>query len=61
MRLAVAAVLACALSITLSAQWPSFVRQDTPRTSEGKLDLNAPPPRLPNGKIDFSVEGERFR
>ncbi len=42
------------LSATLSAQWPSFVRQDTPRTSEGKPDLDAPPPRLPNGKIDFS-------
>src|SRR6185295_16600053 len=43
--------LICLLAL---AQWPSFVRQDTPRTSEGKPDLNAAPPRLPNGKIDFS-------
>ena len=43
-----------ALTVGLSAQWPSFVRQDTPRTSAGKPDLDAPPPRLPNGKIDFS-------
>jgi len=45
---------ACALSVSLSAQWPSFVRKDVPRTSEGKPDLDAPPPRLSNGKIDFS-------
>jgi hypothetical protein len=44
----------CALTATLSAQWPSFVRKDVPRTSEGKPDLDAAPPRLPNGKIDFS-------
>jgi hypothetical protein len=42
------------LSVTLGAQWPSFVRKDVPRTSEGKPDLNAPPPRLSNGKVDFS-------
>jgi hypothetical protein len=42
------------LSVTLGAQWPSFVRKDVPRTSEGKPDLDAPPPRLSNGKIDFS-------
>jgi hypothetical protein len=40
--------------VTLSAQWPSFVRKDAPRTSEGKPDLDAAPPRLTNGKIDFS-------
>src|SRR5258708_34178441 len=53
-RLALALTLACAAATVTSAQWPSFVRSDTPRTSEGKPDLNAPPPRLPNGKIDFS-------
>src|SRR4030095_16251679 len=41
-------------SVTLGAQWPSFVRKDVPRTSEGKPDLDAPPPRLSNGKVDFS-------
>ena len=53
-KLAVALMLSCAATIVASAQWPSFVRQDTPRTTEGKPDLNAPPPRLPNGKVDFS-------
>jgi hypothetical protein len=42
------------LSATLSAQWPAFVHKDAPRTSEGTPNLDAPPPRLPNGKIDFS-------
>ncbi len=28
-------------SVTLAAQWPSFVRKDVPRTSEGKPDLDA--------------------
>ena len=53
-RLILICTLAGALSTSLTAQWPSFVRQDTPRTSEGKPNLDAPPPRLPNGKIDFS-------
>jgi hypothetical protein len=46
--------LAAALTTTLAAQWPPFVRGDTPRTSAGTPDLEAPPPRLPNGKVDFS-------
>ena len=45
---------AAAIATSLNAQWPSFVRQETPRTPEGKPDLDALPPRLPNGKIDFS-------
>lgn len=53
-RVAIALVLACAASASLVAQWPSFVREGTPRTSEGTPDLNTPPPRLPNGKVDFS-------
>ena len=53
-RLLLVSVFAAAIATSVSAQWPSFVRQQTPRTSEGKPDLNAPPPRLPNGKVDFS-------
>ena len=51
-RLALA--LSCLCSVTLSAQWPQFVRPDVPRTADGKPNLDAPPPRLPNGRIDFS-------
>ncbi len=49
-----AIILACVLSVTLSAQWPPFVRPDVPRAADGKPDLNGPPPRLANGKPDFS-------
>ena len=52
--LAIAIMLAGVVPLTLAAQWPAFVRQDTPRTADGKPNLDAPPPRLPNGKIDFS-------
>jgi hypothetical protein len=46
--------LTCLCSVTLSAQWPLFVRPDVPKTADGKPNLDAPPPRLPNGRIDFS-------
>jgi hypothetical protein len=53
-RILLACALAGALSTTLTAQWPAFVRKETPRTADGKPDLAGPAPRLPNGKIDFS-------
>lgn len=53
-RVILTAALVGAISASVAAQWPSFVRQETPRTSDGKPNLDAPPPRLPNGKIDFS-------
>jgi len=53
-RAAVALAMLFAIVVGTSAQWPSFVRKDIPRTADGKPDLNAPPPRLSNGKIDFS-------
>jgi len=51
---AVTVAITALFSVTLGAQWPSFVRPDVPRTSEGKPNLDAPAPRLSNGKIDFS-------
>ena len=54
LRFALACVFAAALATSLDAQWPTFVRQDIPRTSDGKVNLDAAPPRLANGKIDFS-------
>jgi hypothetical protein len=53
-RVILICVFAGAISTSLGAQWPSFARQETPRTSEGKPDLEGPPPRLANGKVDFS-------
>ena len=39
---------------TADAQWPSHPWKDMPRTADGKVDLKAPPRRLPDGKIDLS-------
>ena len=41
-------------SAVVSAQWPRYVRPDVPRKADGTVDTDAPPPRLPNGKPDFS-------
>ena len=54
MRASCAFALAVLLSVPASAQWPVHLTPDVPRTSDGQVDLNAPPPRLPNGKPDFS-------
>jgi len=54
MRPGIAAVVACLLSVAVSAQWAPFVRQEVPKTADGKPDLDAPAPRLANGKPDFS-------
>lgn len=49
---AVAVVLVSAVS--LSAQWPRHQTPGVPRTAAGEPDLNAPPPRTPDGHIDLS-------
>jgi len=43
-----------ALSGPVWAQWPSYPTPDVPRTAGGEPNLNAPPPRTPDGKPDFS-------
>jgi hypothetical protein len=37
-----------------SAQWLHYPTPDVPRTADGKPNLNAPPPRLPDGRPDLS-------
>ena len=41
-------------SVGVSAQWPLFVPPHVPRTADGRPNLDAPAPRLTNGKPDFS-------
>jgi len=41
-------------TVSLSAQWPSYVPPNTPKTADGKIDLAAPAPRMPDGKPDLS-------
>jgi hypothetical protein len=39
---------------TARAQWDPFPWKNVPRTSDGKIDLTAPPQRTADGKIDLS-------
>jgi hypothetical protein len=40
--------------ICAEAQWLDYKTPGIPRTKDGKVNLSAPAPRLPNGKPDFS-------
>jgi hypothetical protein len=48
------AMILCALSVSLSAQWPNRPSPGIPRTPDGKPDLSAAAPRTPDGKPDLS-------
>jgi hypothetical protein len=48
------AMILCALSVSLTAQWPDHPTPGLPRTPEGKPDLAAPAPRSADGKPDLS-------
>ena len=37
-----------------SAQWPIYIAPGTPLLPDGTVDLEAPPPRTADGKIDFT-------
>src|SRR5215831_18457960 len=39
---------------SLSAQWPAYVPPGTPKTADGKPNLDAPAPRTSDGKPDFT-------
>jgi len=47
-------VLVMAAVSGLNAQWVTIKLPNTPRTADGKPNLKAPPPRLPDRKVDFS-------
>ena len=53
-RVLAAAAACAALSSTLVAQWASYPAYQTPKKANGEVDLNAPAPRTPDGKPDFS-------
>ena len=42
------------VSASVSAQWPLYPATGTPRTSSGRVRLDAPTPRTPDGKPDLS-------
>jgi hypothetical protein len=53
-RLGIAAGLFVALVATASAQWLNHRDPTLPRTADGRPNLTAPPPRLADGRVDFS-------
>ena len=54
MKAAAIAIILCALTVPLTAQWLTQPTPGIPRTADGKPDLAAPTPRTPDGKPDFS-------
>ena len=42
------------ISVPTEAQWLSYPTPGIPRNADGKVDLNAPAPRAPDGKPDLS-------
>src|SRR5205823_3971670 len=53
MILFIVIALTCATGTT-AAQWLHYPTAGVPRTADGKLNRSAPPPRLSDGKPDFS-------
>ena len=39
---------------SVDAQWPSYPWKNVPRTKDGKIDMNAPPPKAADGHPDLS-------
>jgi hypothetical protein len=56
-----AIVLAVASSASLAAQWPRYQVPGVPRDEKGQVRMDAPTPRMTNGKPDFSGNWVRFR
>jgi hypothetical protein len=46
--------LTIVLCIPISAQWRAHPDRDLPRKADGSVNLDAPAPRTPDGKTDFS-------
>jgi hypothetical protein len=54
-------VLAVTASTTVAAQWARHQVPGVPRDDTGQVRMDAPTPRMPNGKPDFSGNWVRFR
>lgn len=48
----IAVTIVCCIS--LSAQWPKYAEPGVPRDTQGRLLMDGPTPRMPDGKPDFT-------
>src|SRR5215467_16223699 len=55
------AVIVTIGSVSVAAQWPKRQATGVPRDAEGKVRMDAPAPRTPDGKPDLSGNWIRFR
>ena len=57
-------VVTCALLLALGpaaqAQWPAVPDSTVPRRADGRVNLDAPPPRLPDGKPNLQGVWEQY-
>src|ERR1051325_3692205 len=63
MRRAIAGVgvIATMCSVSVAAQWPKYQAPGVPRDAEQRVRIDAPTPRMPDGKPDLSGNWIRFR
>ena len=55
------AVIVTMCSVPVAAQWPKHQAPGVPRDAEGRVRMDAPVPRTPDGKPDLSGNWVRFR
>jgi hypothetical protein len=58
---AIGIVVLTICSVSLAAQWPTYRPPGVPRDADGKVRMDAPAPRMPDGKPDLSGNWIRVR